>query len=49
VRDQVLTCTPSYFDNDEVEECSDDDSDENQPTKGQIVLAKDLLHDNLMQ
>ena len=29
----------SYFDDDEVEECSDNDSDENQPVQGQLVLA----------
>lgn len=31
VRDRVDTSTPSYFDDDEVELCSDADSDENEP------------------
>jgi hypothetical protein len=46
VRDRVLTSCPSYFNDDEVEECSDSDSDENPATEGAIVLAERPLVDD---
>lgn len=40
VRDQVLTSTPSYFADDEVELCFDSDSDENDEPSNELAIVE---------
>lgn len=48
VRDRVNTELPSYFNDDEVEEGSDDDFDENPANAGAIALVNRPLADDLI-
>ena len=40
VRDQVLTSTPDYFDDNEVEICSESDSDEDNKPSSELAIVK---------